>query len=36
MNDPWQYDETTQIGTDYGDPKEVGDYDETHAETAGY
>ena len=28
MNDPWQYDETIQVGTDYGDPKEVSDYDE--------
>lgn len=27
MRQPWQYDETIQIGTDYGDPKEVAAYD---------
>lgn len=28
MNHPWQYDETTQIGTDYRDEHEVAAYDE--------
>lgn len=27
MNYPWQYDETTQVGTDYRDPQEVAAYD---------
>lgn len=28
MNNPWQYDETVQIGTDYGDQNQVRAYDE--------
>ncbi len=28
MNVPWQYDEATQVGTDYGDQSEVSAYDE--------
>lgn len=28
MSHPWQYDESVQIGTDYGDPGEVAAYDE--------
>ena len=28
MNHPWQYDETSQVGTDYRDPAEVAAYDQ--------
>ena len=28
MNEPWQYDETAQVGTDYRDESEVAAYDE--------
>jgi len=28
MNNPWQYDETAQVGTDYSDESEVSAYDE--------
>jgi ubiquinone/menaquinone biosynthesis C-methylase UbiE len=28
MSNPWQYDETVQVGTDYRDPNEVRAYDE--------
>lgn len=27
MNNPWQYDETIQVGTDYRDENEVRAYD---------